>query len=194
MNMSIENSEFVSICWSTINVSVRFPQNIFSVTWTSFSTWMIMFNNTHIWEFKWPMEVFKIRKMFPESLGSNSGCMGSHRLAGIVKIRRNTEWTWVGVGDRIGCLSVCNTSESSIDPSRIKSFVPKPTSHAAYHHRGPQIEQSHAKMLTLWVHNIFSIPLLVQPPDRTGINVIREGNLFPVMNSSIAIFTGPGKA
>ncbi len=31
-----------------------------------------MLNNVHVWEFRWPMEVSKVRTVFLEPIGSNS--------------------------------------------------------------------------------------------------------------------------
>ncbi len=33
-----------------------------------------MLNNVHVWEFRWPMEVSKVRRVFLEPIGSISRC------------------------------------------------------------------------------------------------------------------------
>lgn len=47
----------------------------------------------HMWRFKWPVESFKIQRVFLELFGSNSQFLGYPSI--IVKVHRNVQWTWM---------------------------------------------------------------------------------------------------
>ncbi|GBM04076.1 hypothetical protein AVEN_247948-1 [Araneus ventricosus] len=98
----------------------------------------------------------------------------------------------MGVGDRTGCLHTCPCQ------SRLKTYQRsriKLTGNSPYHHRGST--RLNSSLLTCWVHGFMKLSPYQHMsihPIQLETRLVRPGNLFPVINSSMAALVGPGEA
>ncbi|GBL79512.1 hypothetical protein AVEN_109538-1 [Araneus ventricosus] len=97
----------------------------------------------------------------------------------------------MSVGDRAGCLSTCHLSESSLDVSG--SHI-TPTTHAPYHHRG-----STRLISPLLTNRVYGL-MMLSPysytcilPIQSETRLVRPGNVFPVISSSLVVLSGAGE-
>ncbi|GBO37369.1 hypothetical protein AVEN_228655-1 [Araneus ventricosus] len=94
----------------------------------------------------------------------------------------------MSVGDRARCLSTCHLSETSLDVSGVPYHAncTRPIPSQRLH----QIEQSPVDKQGLWMNDVVSILVHVHPSDTIGNGT---ENVFPVINSPMAVLSGPGE-
>lgn len=149
-----------------------------------------MLNNVRVWGAWWPSKVFKLRRVFLEPLCSNSGRVWCRfvllELAKSVGMHNRHEWMQVIRQDAY----VRVTCQSHLD---VPGVAYHSTAHVLHHSRAST--RMNRPLLTCRVHGFMRLSLYPYTSIRSiqfDTRLVRPGNMFSVINSSMWVLTSPG--